>query len=261
MQKPQLALQLYTLRDAMEQDFSGTLNRIADMGITHVETAFFPEGVSNQAAAQLIRDAGLTVCSAHCEIPIGDDQSAVLEMVDGFDCDRVIWHGWPQDPDYSTVDGVKRLAEIYNQASEVCMASGKRFGIHNHWWEFQLHPALAADGLRPYQILAQEMDPAIFYEVDTYWVKTAGVDPVTVLQELGRRAPLLHVKDGPATPDDDMVALGQGTMDFAAVDNVLNGHVEWMIIELDRCATDMFAAVAQSRQYLLDHSFIQNGAE
>ena len=256
MQKPKLALQLYTLRDALAQNFSATLNRIADMGITYVETAFFPEGVSNQSAAKAIRDAGLTVCSAHCEIPLADEQAAVLEMVEGFDCDLVIWHGWPQDPDYSTVDGVKRLAERYNAASETCLSNGKRFGIHNHWWEFELHPAYEADTQRPYQSLAQEMDPAIFFEVDTYWVKTAGVNPVSVLKELSDRAPLIHVKDGPATQDGDMVALGQGTMDFAAIDAVIDGQVDWMIIELDRCATDMFTAVATSRRYLLDHRFI-----
>lgn len=252
MQKPQLALQLYTLRDAMEEDFHGTLDRIAKMGFTHVETAFFPEGITNQAAAQAIRDAGLSVCSAHCEIPVGEQQQPVLELVELFDCDLVIWHGWPQDPDYSSVDGVKRLAELYNQASAVCVANGRRFGVHNHWWEFE-----QVEEIRPYQILAAEMDPAIFFEVDTYWVKTAGVDPVDVVRELGDRAPLLHVKDGPATQDDDMVALGKGSMDFAALDAAASGSAEWLIIELDRCATDMFEAVDQSRQYLVDGGFVR----
>lgn len=259
MKKPKLALQLYTLREAMEDDFSGTLHRIAEMGITYVETAFFPEGMTNQAAAQAIRDAGLTVCSAHCEIPLGDDQDAILAMVDLFDCDCIIWHGWPQDPRYSTVDGIKALADLYNEAHAVCAAHGKRFGIHNHWWEYQLHPALADSGKRPYQLLVGQIDPSIFFEVDTYWVQTAGVDPASVLKELGDRAPLLHFKDGPARPgteEANMVALGQGDMDIVRTVAASNGNVEWLIIELDRCATDMFDAVAQSREYLLEQDLV-----
>lgn len=259
MTKPRLALQLYTLREAMDHDFSGTLRRIADMGITHVETAFFPEGMTNHAAAQAIRDAGLTVCSAHCEMPLGGEQAAVLEMVDLFACERVVWHGWPQDPRYSTLDGIKALADLYNQAQAVWAANGKRFGIHNHWWEFQLHPALTDLGKRPYQILVEQIDPLIFFEVDTYWAQTAGVDPAAVLQELGDRAPLLHFKDGPARPgteEENMVALGQGNMDIGRTIAAANGHAEWLIIELDRCATDMFDAVAQSREYLLEEDLV-----
>ena len=43
---PRVGLQLYTLRDAMESDVDGTLGRIADMGYTAVETAFWPEGMT-----------------------------------------------------------------------------------------------------------------------------------------------------------------------------------------------------------------------
>ncbi|MEM7133325.1 MAG: sugar phosphate isomerase/epimerase [Chloroflexota bacterium] len=245
MSKPQIALQLYTLRDAMVEDIPITLSRIAELGFDFVESAFFPEGVTTQQAAAELRNAGLRVCSAHCEIPVGDQQEAVLEIVDAFDCDSVVWHGWPEDPDYATVDGVKRLAVRYNEANAICQAHGKRFGIHNHWWEFR-----DIDGIYPYEILAEEMEPSIFFEIDTYWAKTAGVDPIPVLQMLGHRAPLIHIKDGPATIEGDMVAAGQGIMDIPAIIEASNDYAEWYIIELDRCATDMFEAVAQSRTYL-----------
>lgn len=250
MLKPQLALQLYTLRDALANDFAGTLDRVAGLGFNSVETAFFPANVTIRAAASAIRHAGLTVSSAHCEIPLGDQKKSVLEMADLFETDLIIWHGWPQDPKYQTVDGIHRLAQMYNEANEVCVTANKRFGIHNHWWEFQV-----TEGLRPYKILGDEMDPAIFFELDTYWAQTAGVDPAVVITEMGDRVPLLHVKDGPATIGDNMVALGQGTMDFKAILEAASGHVKWLIIELDRCETDMFEAVAHSRNYLIASGF------
>jgi hypothetical protein len=39
-------------------------------------------------------------------------------------------------------------------------------------------------------------------------------------------------------------------MDFPAILNAAAGPVEWLIVELDRCATDMMEAVAQSYRYL-----------
>jgi len=249
---PQIALQLYTLRDAFAQDFAGTLDKIAAIGYTAVETAFFPEGVSVQMATQQIRQAGLTIMAAHCELPLGNQQGAVLAQMATLGCTRMVWHGWPQDPGYSSIDGIKRLAERYNQANAVAVANGYQFGLHNHWWEME-----PVAGQLPYQILLAELDPAVFFELDTYWTKTAGRDPVTVVQELGHRAPLLHIKDGPATKEAPMVAAGDGSQDFPAILQASSGNAEWLIVELDRCASDMLRAVERSFHYLVDHKIGQ----
>lgn len=240
-----VALQLYTLRNALERDFPGTLQQIADIGYTHVETAFWPAHISVTEASGLLRGLGLNVCAVHCELPLDDQARPVLEMMATFGCDRMIWHGWPQDPDYRSLDGIKRLAARYNAANAVAQANGLRLGIHNHWWEFE-----PVAGRYPYQVLLEEMDERIFFEVDTYWVKTAGVDPVAVVTELGDRAPLLHIKDGPAVKGAPMVAAGDGTQDIPAIIQASAGRAEWLIVELDECATDMVTAVRRSYDYL-----------
>ena len=93
------------------------------------------------------------------------------------------------------------------------------------------------------------MEDSIFFEVDTYWVKTAGLNPADVVAELGARAPLLHLKDGPAQKGQPMMAAGQGVMDFPAI--VQNAKApQWLILEMDECATDMPKAVEESYLYL-----------
>lgn len=241
---PQIALQLYTLREALAQDFTGTLQRIAEIGFTAVESAFWPEGMTVQRAAELIRQAGLTIMAAHIELPLGDQQQPTLEALAALGCTRAIWHGWPQSPDYSSLAGIHRLADQYNAANAVLQRHGLSFGLHNHWWEFE--PVQAR---YPYQVLLEVLDPSICFEVDTYWVKTAGRDPVAVVAELADRAPLLHIKDGPAVKGASMVAVGEGSQDFPSILQAAP-TAEWLIIELDRCETDMFTAVARSFQYL-----------
>jgi sugar phosphate isomerase/epimerase len=100
--------------------------------------------------------------------------------------------------------------------------------------------------------LIQEIDPTIFFEVDAYWVKTAGCDPAQVVAELGARAPLIHAKDGPAVKGEPMVAVGDGSQDFSKILQAANGHAEWLIVELDQCTTDMLAAVERSHRYLTE---------
>lgn len=74
--------------------------------------------------------------------------------------------------------------------------------------------------------------------------------PDDLLDSLGGRVRLLHLKDGPARGRADvMVALGTGALDLPSVVRA-NAAVEWHIVELDRCATDVYGVLDQSRRYL-----------
>ncbi len=260
MGKAQIGLQLYTLREALAEDFLGTLRQVAEIGCAGVETAFFDESVSTEAAniklgrmnltqvGQHLRDLGLTVFSAHVDLPLGDKCEAVLRHAEAMGCQRIVWHGWPQTVRYGSVEGIRRLADDYNAANEVAAANGLQLGLHNHWWE--MTPIKGVDGELPYQLLLKWLQPSIFFELDTYWATVAGRDAVSVIGELGLRAPLLHIKDGPAVHGQPMLALGSGVIDIPAIVAASRETAEWLIVELDDCATDMSGAVRGSLRYL-----------
>ncbi len=237
-----IALQLYTLRDALAADVAGTLERVAAIGYAGVETAGFA-GTTATAVGRLCRELGLAIAGAHMPLPLGADQAAVLADMAALGTTRLV-NGWQPPEQYATADAIRRTADRFNEAAVVAGENGLTFGVHNHWWEFE-----PVAGRPAYQILLEHLDPAVYLEIDTYWVAVAGADPAAVLAELGPRAPLLHLKDGPGRQDAPMVALGQGMMDFPAV--LRASHADWLIVELDRCATDMMTAVADSYAYLV----------
>jgi sugar phosphate isomerase/epimerase len=84
-------------------------------------------------------------------------------------------------------------------------------------------------------------------------VKAAGVDPVGVVKRFGKRAPLLHIKDGPAVQEQPMVALGEGAMDIPAIVAAGQGFTEWIIVELDRCQDMARLSAERSCQYLVNN--------
>ncbi len=241
----QLALQLYTLRDAFDRDFEGTMNRVAASGYVGVETAFFAPHITHRHAREVISALGMQICSIHCEVPIGAQRDVVLQQAADLGAKRIVWHGWPEDPRYSTIEGIAELAAEYNQANAAARAAGLEFGLHNHWWECRL-----IGEKRAYQHLLQLVDPTIFWELDVYWATVAGADPLEILRELGPRVPLLHLKDGPATPEGVKTAIGSGTLNIPAIVAASAGNADWLIVELDDYAGDMFEAVAQSAAYL-----------
>jgi sugar phosphate isomerase/epimerase len=239
-----VAIQLYTVRDALAEDFAGVVRKIADIGYVGVEPAVDELGATPEEADQLFKDLGLAVPSAHTPLPLGERKHEVLDTMAALGCKCIVSGKGPDD--FATMDKIKRTCDLFNEANAVAAEAGLTFGIHNHWWEFQ-----QVEGRYVYQVMLEWLDPDVFFEIDTYWVKTAGPDPAEVVRTLGKRAPLLHVKDGPAVRDAPHVAVGDGVMDFPSIVEAGAGSTEWMIVELDSCATDMVEAVEKSYRYLV----------
>lgn len=239
-----IAVQLYTVREALAKDFAGVITKIAEFGYVGVETAGFP-GTTPTEAAKLFQDLGLTVCSMHSPLPLGDKKNEVLETAARFNCQRIV-SGSLDRAYYSSVDQIKQACDLLNEANQVAVENGLSIGVHNHWWEYE-----PVEGQYPYEIMRERIDPAVFMEIDVYWVRVAGFDPVKIVKEWGDRAPLLHIKDGPAIHGFAQLAVGEGIIDTPAVIEAGQGVTEWLIVELDQCDTDMLTAVEDSYTYLV----------
>jgi sugar phosphate isomerase/epimerase len=243
-----IAVQLYSVRQYTEQDFSGTIRKIAAMGYAGVETAGFP-GTNAQAAGALFKELGLAVSSAHTSLPVGKDQNRILDEMAAIGCKRLVCPGVSTSL-FESMDGLKKAAHQLNEANEVCRVNGLTLGYHNHYKEFQI-----VEGQTAFDILTSLASPDVFFQIDTYWAHVAGIDVPVLVKKLGKRAPLLHMKDGPGLKDEPMVAVGDGIMNVPAILDAARGFCEWQIVELDSCATDMLAAVEKSYRYLASLKF------
>ncbi len=239
-----IALQLYTIRDLLAQDFEGTIRKVSDMGYIGVETADMFGG-SPASAAKLFRELGLTVTSAHGALPLGDQKQQMIDTMSALHCERLIV-AWQPPEKYKSLDGIKNICDSLNEGAAVAKAHGLQLGYHNHWFEYE-----RLENRIPIDVMLEHLDSDVFLEVDVYWVQTGGQNPVEVVRRLGSRAPLLHVKDGPCQIEAPMTALGEGVVDIPGVVAAGAGSVEWLIVELDHCATDIMEAVRKSYQYLI----------
>jgi sugar phosphate isomerase/epimerase len=243
MSKP-IALQLYSVRDALSADFEGTLRRVAEIGFAGVEFA----GIYGDSAAQarsLCDALGLQISSAHMGMPTADNRAETVDVAATLGIGTIVCP-WLQPDRFTTLGGVETVCAELNAAAALARESGLRFGYHNHDAEF----TPLSDGTLPYAHMQRLLSPDVVFEIDIYWVKFAQGDPAAVLREAGARAPLVHVKDGTGRPGEAMVAVGDGVVDIPAVVGAATG-AEWLIVELDNCATDMFEAVEKSFRYLV----------
>lgn len=238
-----IGLQMYTLREEAAKDFVGVLKTVADIGYKGVEWAGM-HGHDPKEIKRIIDDLGLVVCSNHSSLPTRENIQQIVEFESIFGNKRVISGFGPDD--MKTVDQCKAVAAKFAEAAELLKPYGMTYGFHNHWWEFGI-----VDGKYAYDILMAEA-PNVFSELDVYWCQFGKGDPVAALKKYGKRIPLLHVKDGMLQEPHPHTAVGAGKLDMPAIIGAADPNVcDWMIVELDACATDMTEAVRDSYNYLV----------
>ena len=236
------ALQLYSIREALQNDFAGALRRIAEIGYRAVETAGVYGGTPEQTA-RLFEALGLHTVAAHAILPLGEGKTALLEMLEALNVTTLVC-AWQPPQHFTTLEGVQRVCDLLSEAHQELQGHGIRLAYHNHHFECIPLP----DGTLPLLYMAQHLPAEVSFEIDTYWAHVAGLDVPDLLTKLGERAALLHLKDGSGKLGEPMVALGEGVMDFPAI--LARSRAHTWIVELDECATDMFEAVARSFSYM-----------
>lgn len=238
-----LGVQLYSVREAMAADAGGALGRVAEIGYRMVEPTFALLGGNPAGFRRMLDGNGLTACALHGPV-LGPTRDEVADAALAIGAQTVVVASIPE-PEFTTAAGVARSADRLAEAAAWLDGHGLGLAYHNHHWELAQRPG----GWPALELLAKLLRPQVALEVDVYWAAVGGVDVPQLLGLLGERVRLLHIKDGPATVDDPMTAVGAGTllmMDILAA-APSGAH---RIVELDRCSGDVFAALADSYAYL-----------
>ncbi len=239
-----LSIQLYTVRDEVRGDFPAVLRQVAEIGYKGVEFAGL-HGHDPKEIANILQDLGLAVSSSHTGLPTPETIRRIADTERALGNTRLVAGLGPDE--FKTLDDCRRSAARFQAAAQLAGQEGMAFAIHNHWWEFA-----TLDGHRIYDFLL-ESAPDALGELDIYWAEAAGASPASIITQYGKRLPLLHIKDGPADRDGAMTAVGAGKVDIAGAIRAAEPFADWLVVELDKCDTDMWQAVRESYTFLTGH--------
>jgi sugar phosphate isomerase/epimerase len=240
-----VGLQLYTVRDMMKADLPGTLARVAAIGYKEVEFA----GYFGRTPAQirdLLRRNDLASPASHLSF-----DSLENGWQKALDDAKAAGHKWVEiawipEEKRRTLDDWKRHAASFNRAAAQAKSAGLRFAYHNH--DFEIRPI---DGTRPLDLLLASTDPKLVdFELDLYWVEFGGGNSLDFFNRYPKRFPLVHVKDSAGPPDNKMVDVGQGKIDFRSIfAQSEKAGIKHYFVEHDQPA-DPIATIRNSYNYL-----------
>jgi sugar phosphate isomerase/epimerase len=236
-----LSLQLYTVRGKLEEDFDGTLARIAEIGYRKVE----PFGLTAYAdrLAEALPKHGLSAPTTHVGL-LREDSAPIYAAAKRLGITTVI------DPHvdparWTTAEDIKVIADSLNKAAAEAADHGITVGYHNHHFELETK----VDGVHALEILADNLSDAVILEVDTYWAEVGGADTPALLKKFGDRVTAIHVKDGDGTLDNKaQVAVGDGSI--AVRDILAAAPTALRVVELDDFTGEIMDAVERSYTFL-----------
>ena len=213
-------IQLYSVRDAMSKDVASTLENIAGLGYKYVEFAGF-FGNSAEDIKKMLDDNGLICSGTH---------SSLDDLRPSKIFDTIKYHKIIKNPNYiipyhdlSTLEKIEDFCSVVNFAKPILKAEGIELSYHNHSGEFKIMPW----GGTIHSELERRTD--IGFEIDTYWVYNAGLDPVKVLDKLIDRISVIHLKDG--LPGGEGRTLGKGEAPCKAVIDYARAKGLLMVVE------------------------------
>lgn len=209
-------IQLWTLRDDLPKDPKGVLKQLASFGYKQIESFEGGKGIywgmSNLEFKAYMDELGMSLVASHCDITKDFEKKAAEAAAIGMKYLICPWKG-PQ----KSIDDFKKFADEFNQKGEICKRNGIRFAYHNHDYSFAVQ-----EGQMGQDVMMKNTDSSLVdFEMDIYWVATAGQDPIAWFNKYPDRFRLCHVKDRSKSPVTDngknSVDLGTGVIDYSSV--------------------------------------------
>ncbi len=255
-----LAVQLYTVRDAVSKNLEGTLERLAGLGYKNIELYGYNGTFFGKTASEfktILGNTGIKVLSSHHTTGIAMKGKGTLS--DGWDKAVEDIHAVGAEymvcaflfPNERTTENYKALPAMLDKAGTATKTAGIQFAYHNHDFEFEkLDDTLVYDFL-----LKNTSSDLVKMEMDLYWISKAGQDPVAYFEKYPGRFAMWHVKDMEAGTKA-ITEVGNGTIDFDRIFKARKkAGLKYWFVEQDTSKRDMFESLTISRDYLAKKNY------
>ena len=218
----EIGLELYSLREKFKTDVPGALATIKSWGIHEIEGGG-TYGLPMEEFKKLLAQNDLRMISVGADFnALAKNPQDAINEAKAFGAKYIMVAWIPHNGDEFSIEDIKKAVDVFNTAGKQIHDAGLSLCYHPHGYEFRPY-----EGGTLFDYLAKHTDPKyVNFEMDVFWVKHPGQDPVALMEKYPNRFVLLHLKDRkPGTegnqngraPEESNVVLGQGDVNIAAV--------------------------------------------
>lgn len=218
----QIGLQLYSLRNEFKTDVPGTLAKIKEWKIKQIEGGG-TYGLPVDEYKKLLQQNSLEMVSYGAGFEeLENNPQTVIDNAKAFGAKFIMCAWVPHKEGKFTMDDINKAIIVFSKAGKMMQENGLKFCYHPHGYEFR-----PFENGTMFDYMVKNTDPRfVNFEMDVFWVKHPGQDPVALLKKYPNRFLMLHLKDRkPGTDgnqdgraaDETNVVLGKGDVGIAAI--------------------------------------------
>ena len=184
-------LQLYSLREQFKKDVPGTLQKISQWNIREIEGGG-TYGLPLEEYKKMLSDNKLVMVSVGADFEtLKTNPQAAVDEAKKFNAKYVVCFWIPHDGNNFDISNMKEAVQVFNTAGKKLKENGISLCYHPHGFEFRPY-----EGGTLFDYLVKNTNPEYFnFEIDVFWVKHPGQDPVALLKKYPNRFLLMHLKD------------------------------------------------------------------
>jgi len=244
-----IALQVYSVRKEAKNDFKGTMQKVKSMGYDNVELCLYGDIPAGEIR-EVLDGLSLHAISAHVAFEdIYTNTKKIINSCRVIGCKYIVIPYLAKEFQPGGQKYEKALSCI-RKIGSACASNDMILLYHNHDFEFNMMPDSRYSLDHLYGDISSELLQA---QLDTGWVKAAGLNPVDIIEKYKMRVPIIHLKDFHVQDNNiNFMPIGHGVQDIPAIlTAAVACGVEWIVVEQDHSlAQTPLKAVQKSREYL-----------
>ena len=215
-----------SMRKMFSQGIPATLDRIKELGITEIEGGI-PRGMDRHEYKKHLDERGLKIVAmggSFERLQTPDSLRKIIDNAKFLGAQFIVCYWIPHDGDNFTFDDVKKAVEVFNAAGKTLKENGLTLAYHPHGYEFRAYEG--GKGTL-FDYLMDKTNPEyVTFQMDVFWIKNPGQDPVALLKRYPKRWTMLHLKDRKHGTENNPngrqdvetnVVLGSGDVGISAV--------------------------------------------
>ncbi len=185
----EVGLQMYSLRNQFKTDVPGTLKLISDWGITKLEGGG-TYGLPLEEYQQLLKQNNLEVVSVGASFEqLQNEPEKAIENAKIHGAKYIMCAWVPHAEGIFALEETQKAITVFNKAGKLIKEAGLILAYHPHGYEFGPY-----EDRTLFDYMAENAEHFSF-EMDVFWIKHPGHDPVALLRKYPSKFVLMHLKD------------------------------------------------------------------